>query len=409
VKKKLPADARTALKHVGGRTEKKGDPELAELLARAFDVGEDDEAEIRAHVHGFHSYPARLHPTVAARLLEGLAPPGGRVLDPFCGSGTVLVEGRLLGLYTIGTDVNPLALRLARFKSRGVPQIERNALVEHARKIEKHVTRRRKEGARVTKRYDREDVELFEPHVLLELDSLRDGLDAVHSKGLREDLELVFSAILTKASKQRGDTGSYLQQRRLAPGFVAKQFVSKAEEAADALAQFERRVPEGAPPPDVHADDARTLGTLRAGSIDVVLTSPPYAATYDYLDHHDVRLRWLRLRSDRFEGLELGARREYANLTGGRARAKWEDELGKTLKAIARALTPTGTAVLVLADSAVRDFALRADSIVDRLAPDAGLSLVASVSQPRPHFHSATLSAFRDAPRKEHLLALRKS
>ncbi|MGZ3474189.1 MAG: DNA methyltransferase [Polyangiales bacterium] len=409
MKKKLPAEARTALKHVGGSTEKKGDPELSDLLARSFDVGEDDEAAIRAHVHGFHSYPARLHPVVAARLLEGLAPSGGRVLDPFCGSGTVLVEGRLLGLATIGTDVNPLALRIARFKTRGVPAQERNALVEYARKIEKHVTRRRKEGARVTKRYDQEDVDLFEPHVLLELDSLRDGLDTVHSKGLREDLELIFSAILTKASKQRGDTGSYLQQRRLAPGFVAKLFVSKAEEAADALAQYERMLPENAPPADIHADDARTLGTLRAGSIDLVLSSPPYAATYDYLDHHDVRLRWLRLRSDRFEGLELGARREYANLTGGRARAKWEDELGRTLKGMARALAPSGTVVLVLADSAVRDFALRADSIVDRLAPDAGLALVASASQPRPHFHSATRAAFRDAPRKEHLLALRKT
>ena len=64
----------------------------------------------------------------------------------------------------------------------------------------------------------------------------------------------------------------------------------------------------GAPEPDVHPDDARTLGTIKAASVDVVLTSPPYAATYDYLEHHDVRLRWLRLedvtRNIAYEGAE---------------------------------------------------------------------------------------------------------
>lgn len=405
--KRLPPEARTALKHVGGPSEERGDPELAAILKRAFDVGEGDAEATRAHVHGFHSYPARLHPTVAGRLIEAF-PDAKTVLDPFCGSGTVLVEARMRGRIARGTDVNPLAIRLARLKTRGVPAVQRRALLDQAKKIEEHARKRRVARAKPTMRYPEEDVALFDAHVLLELDSIRDAIDAVHSKGLREDLELILSAILTKASKQRGDTGKDLQHRRLAPGFAARMFVSKTEELTRALEEFERRVPEGTPEVDVHSDDARVLGTLKAASVDLVLSSPPYAATYDYLEHHDVRLRWLRLKIERFAELELGARRQYSRLGPESARQRWNDELGKTLSAIARVLTKEGVAVLVLADSAVRGATLRADEVVTALADRSGLAIAAMTSQPRPHFHSATMAAFAGKPRREHLIALRR-
>ena len=404
----LKPEARTALRHVGGPSERRGDEALGALLAHAFDVGEQDEDAIRAHVHGFHSYPARLHPVTASRLIEKLGKPKGVVLDPFCGSGTVLVEARLQGATARGTDVNPLAIRLARLKTRGVPEVERKAIVDAAKWVEQHVTRRRETKARVTHRYEQEDVDLFEPHVLLELDSLRDGLDLVEPQALREDVELAFSAILTKVSRRRGDTGggTHLEKRRLAPGYVARLFVAKAEELARALQVFEERLPRDAPPADVHADDARTLGTIGASVIDLIVTSPPYAATYDYVDHHDVRLRWLRLRADRFGKLELGARRDYARLDSRGAKLRWHDELGRALIGMARALRPDAMAVLVLADSAVSGTALLADQAVEATCGAAGLAIRAIVSQPRPHFHTPTRAAFVDTQRREHLIAL---
>src|SRR5712664_629486 len=110
---------RRALTHVGGKIETGGDYEAARMLSEALDVppneGEDEDPA-RAHVHGFHAYPARMHPLTAARLVQRLVPPRGRVLDPFCGSGTVLVEARLAGRDAMGSDLNPLAVKLARRK-----------------------------------------------------------------------------------------------------------------------------------------------------------------------------------------------------------------------------------------------------------------------------------------------------
>ena len=110
---------RRSLTNVGGAVETSGDREEARNLAHAIDVAPETESEApdRAHVHGFHAYPARAHPVTARRLVEQYCPEGGTVLDPFCGSGTILIEAMLAGRAAIGTDLNPLAVMLARAKT----------------------------------------------------------------------------------------------------------------------------------------------------------------------------------------------------------------------------------------------------------------------------------------------------
>jgi 23S rRNA G2445 N2-methylase RlmL len=147
-------------------------------LASALDVAGDDAAS-SAHVHGFHSYPARMHPTTARRFIERLSAPRGVVLDPFCGSGTVLVEGRLAGRRVLGIDANPLAVELTWLKTRGTTSEERSQLLERAHSVVRSADDRRKQKAGATHRYGSEDVALFEPHVLLELDGLRAALRRV--------------------------------------------------------------------------------------------------------------------------------------------------------------------------------------------------------------------------------------
>ena len=57
---------------------------------------------------------ARMHPQTAGRLVRAATERGALVLDPLCGSGTVLVEAMIAGRRGAGTDLNPLAERLAR-------------------------------------------------------------------------------------------------------------------------------------------------------------------------------------------------------------------------------------------------------------------------------------------------------
>ena len=89
----------------------------AEALVAALRAPHIDHEVAESLTHPFHSYPARLHPATARLLVELVATGAGRdapIVDPFCGSGTSLVEARAAGVRAIGVDLNPLAVLVAR-------------------------------------------------------------------------------------------------------------------------------------------------------------------------------------------------------------------------------------------------------------------------------------------------------
>lgn len=397
---------RRALSHVGGRVQGSGGSlDLREALKDALDVGSDDDAT-RQHVHGFHSYAARLHPHTAGTLVERLSAHGETVLDPFMGSGTVLVEARLLGRRAIGTDLNPLSVELAHLKSRGTSAEERRLLLEASERVVEHAEERRITKAGPTERYGKEDLELFDIHVLLELDGLRKGVSLEKPGFAREALKLVLSSILVKVSKKPGDTVERTAPRRLASGFSIRLFGSKTEELARRLEEYATLLPPRAPECRTAIDDARRLSTVKPGSVNLVVSSPPYPGVYDYARHHAARLRWLGLDERPFESGEIGARRHTKALSRDAALDLWANDFCAALSAIRRSLARGGAAVLVLADSVVHGKALYADDVMERLAKTSGLALDAVASQKRPHFHEPTKDAFARRPRREHLFVL---
>jgi hypothetical protein len=268
---------------------------------------------------------------------------------------------------------------------------------------------RRKTKAGASRRLPAEDVRLFEPHVLLELDSLRAAMEALPAGPAQADLWLVLSSVLVKLSKQKADTSAATPGRRTAAGAAARLFVRRTEDLAARLAAFAARVPTPPPPlATVEPDDATVLRTVPPGSAAAIVTSPPYAATYDYLQHHALRLRWLGLDPGPLARGEIGSRSAYRTLTPLAARQAWAGELGRFLQAAGQVLKPGGPLVLVVADSAVGGVALRADAVVAEVARQCGFEPAARASQPRPHFHEPTAAAFRGRPRAEHALLLRR-
>lgn len=414
---------RRSLSHVGGPVTAWGDPAIAAQLTLALDVapapnpgddrtakrGERDDPD-RAHVHGFHTYPARMHPATARQLVRTVSAAGATLLDPFCGSGTVLVEAMLAGRRAIGTDLNPLAVRLAHLKTTRFDAATRRSVTAKARAVAAFADSRRERRAGASHRYSREDVALFAPHVLLELDSLAAGIQQLASDDptVREALELVLSAVLVKVSLGSSDTSTTAQPRRTAAGFPARLFARKAEELARRLGEFAGGVPEGLPPAVVAEDDAGRLRTVGASTVDAIVTSPPYAATYDYLAQHALRLRWLGLDSRALAEGEIGARRNYTRLDPRAAKATWAREIERALRAMRRACRSRAKVALLMGDSAVGSQPLRADEMIAVVAPEAGFAVVARASQARPHFHGPTASAFRQSPRSEHAIVLEK-
>lgn len=59
-----------------------------------------------------HPYPARFIPDIPRELISGLGcDKGAVILDPFCGSGTTLLEAQRAGFESVGIDLNPIDKR----------------------------------------------------------------------------------------------------------------------------------------------------------------------------------------------------------------------------------------------------------------------------------------------------------
>lgn len=405
----MERERRRALTNVGGEVSFTGAPELRAVLARAIDVvsSEEDDEGGREHIHGFHSYPARIHPATAARLVEGLSKNSDTVLDPFAGSGTVLIEANILGRRSLGTDLNPLAVELAREKLRLLGPNEPEMLMRAAADVADFATERRHARVGASRRLPQADVELFAPHTLLELDSIRAGiLDRAHPSA-RWPLLLVLSSLLSKMSQKRGDSSEMRSDKRIAAGYPTKVFLKKTHELIDRKQAFETIRTKA--PARMMLDDATKLEHVKNAAVDVVISSPPYAATYDYVSHHAMRMRWLGLTPDRLVASELGPRRGYVNLSSREAQTKWLHELRGFLRALAPKLRKDARVALVIADSAAGQTALRADELVPKAAAAAQLTWVATASQSRPHFHMYTARVFEKSPRREHVIVLSRN
>gem|GEM_PF-379411 len=431
---------RRTLTHVGGETRIFGAPAFGEKLAAALDVprsdqtrargaqrprpqegygaedlyfdepqrrapssGEDDPA--RPHVHGFHAWPARMHPMTARALIERFSAPGGRVLDPFAGSGTVAIEAMLAGRHAFANDLNPLAVRLLAGKTDRKTDFA--AVLEDAEKIRNFADERRIKKVGASRRYEEDDVALFSPHVLLALDSIRLGIETIAREETFRPLFLVLSAMLVKFSKRGGDSADGTVEKRFPPDFPARFFLAKTEEFARRLEAFRELVPADSRL-FTYEEDASQLSKIRDAEIDLLVTSPPYAATYDYFEHHALRLRWLGLDGRSFSRGEMGARRSYQRLGPGETAARWADELRGMLQGFARVLKPGGHAILVVGDSASRQQVLRADEFVARATEETPFRVVARASQDRPHFHLPTAHLFETRPRAEHAILLER-
>lgn len=385
-----------------------GDAALTRTFVHALEVASANEvresASLRPHVHDFHVYPARMHPETAARLIQALAEPGDVVLDPFCGSGTVPVEAMLQGHTALAADLNPLAVRLTLAKAGTA--FDPDALMMAAVRVRGIADERRTKRMGFSTNYGPEDRAAFAPHVLAELDGLRMGIQAERPGPVRDALDLVLSSLLTKLSLRRADTSDQQTDKRIAAGYAAKMFDKRAESFATGLHTFHRMLPK--PPPRLltFISDVRDLKGIRAGEAQVVVTSPPYAATYDYVEHHDLRMRWLGLSTDGMYKGEIGARRVYARMSPSEARGAWQAELGSMLQSLARVTSRGARVALLMADSAVGDTPMRADEAIAFALAGTPFVLAAGASQERPHFHGPTQGAFRNAPRREHVLLL---
>jgi len=353
-----------------------GDPELAQVCARAL-IHEDVTERF---THGLHTYPAGLHPLAARDLMEAL--PGASVYDPFCGGGTVLIEGRLAGRVTYGRDVSPVALMVARARTATPPAEVITAFRSAGRRMAA-------EARAATESPSRTKLDAvhswYSRHALLELESLRKAMVRAPND-IQPLLAMCFSSILVKVSWRRSDTSPQRVKHKRPPGTTAVLFHKKVRELGRALDQLREAVPEGTPPSDIDRGDARRSTVPEA--VDLVLTSPPYPSTYDYVPLQQLRGVWFGFEATAPD--EIGSRRQFRQ--GVRwARKRWVADTDAWTQQVADQLHPGGHLVIVIGDGLTPSGAIDTSAPTEAAARKAGLLSIARASVEREdHARRAT-------------------
>ena len=96
--------------------------------------------------HGIHPYPAKFVPQIPGAIIDAYSKPGDTILDPFCGSGTTLLESIIRGRNALGIDINPIATLISRAKVTPLKDHERRVLIGLIVHLEMDIKNIRQQG-----------------------------------------------------------------------------------------------------------------------------------------------------------------------------------------------------------------------------------------------------------------------
>lgn len=334
-------------------------------------------------------------PEVVAAALERM-PQSATVLDPMCGSGTVVRTAMERGLKASGRDLDPLAVLMTRVWTTAVD-------IADLRKGGRELVRRARalHHRRIVSMDDRESGDFvsywFAKTQADELARLSTVL-CEWSEPARGVLSLALSRIIVSKEMQASlarDT-SHSRPHRVARsnGFDVYQGFLRAVEVVASRLRAERLRGRA----DVRQEDARELESIDDCSIDAVVTSPPYLNAIDYLRGHRLALVWLgytvrqvrELRSrsigaermaDQEVMVDLGrfvSEHDGARLDGrqwGWIR-RYAMDMRAVLTQLRRVLTTDGRVVLIVGNSFLRGARVDNAGIVESLAAGLGFSCV---------------------------------
>lgn len=300
------------------------------------------ESTTRDLTHGLHYYPATMVYPISQNILKIVKKHIDikTLMDPFMGSGTVLVEGMLDNVPQIyGTDLNPLAVLMSKVKTTILSE-EQLSIIEEFREKLKSIEEKSNQVADDFDNYIKNALNLditlktgwgdnadkyindyfknknkkfnyqsfsnlgfwFTPRVIILLQTIKNQIKQVSDLNTQNFILLAFSETVRIVSNTRnGEFKLFRMKAEKVASFMPNVFaefykildrnVTKMQDFIKACAQTKSKV-------TISFDDTRKLDTIPDNSVDLVITSPPYGdsrTTVAYGQFSRLSLQWLDL------------------------------------------------------------------------------------------------------------------
>lgn len=261
--------------------------------------------ETQCLTHGFHPYTAKFIPQIPRRLIKMYASNrGDKILDPFCGSGTTLVEAKLAGRPSLGVDINPLAVMISKAKVNPINDKQIEQFMSYLQELKKEdLSNFHTLGLHFLNERD-----WFRDDVLGQIEVILERVERIEDCDTRNFVRVGLSSILKGVSNARMDRIVPTLPRQ--PVYIDhKHYEREVNNLTREINVFARLCAKlrrmrdrlklllsGAPDTEnlVFLGDARKLDELKSDfleeGVQLVVTSPPYWSAFDYQKIHRLSL-----------------------------------------------------------------------------------------------------------------------
>lgn len=334
--------------------------------------------------HSIHPYPAKYIPQIPRSIIRELGSAGDTVLDPFCGSGTTLVEAIRLECHAVGLDANPLACLISSTKTTLLNEEETAYLQSLGREVSAVGSNYRTNtlslfsdqdlsaGIPYLPTFEKADF-WFKDFIIRELAFIKAKCLSIPNEKLRCIALTAFSSIIVTVSNQDSDTRYVRREKRLREGDALILFGKSLVNAAQRCFELGREVD---PNLQVRIHHANILDMPEIGQVDLVVCSPPYPNAFSYHLYHRSRMLWLDMDQSKFKSEEIGSHRKYSSKSNNKATEEtFRQELGCIFGWLSKKVRPGGYAAFVIGDSTLDGKTIENDQILIESAEHKGFRL----------------------------------
>lgn len=248
------------------------------------------KADTKEYTHCIHTYPAMMIPQIARRLIYLYGKEAKTLLDPFCGSGTSLVEASLNHHLkeAYGFDLNPLAVLITKVKTT---PIKTELLEEQLTNILNSTEHNGKP--------DFKNIDFwFKPKIINDLSILKTSINKIKDKDIKDFFLICFSETIRNTSNTRNSEFKLyrIQKEKLEtynPN-VFEEFKKICNKSINGMKEYLKSKTDT----KVEAKLFSSMNELpiKEGSVDIIVTSPPYGdskTTVAYGQFSRLALQWL--------------------------------------------------------------------------------------------------------------------